>query len=354
MKNAATTLLLTLTATTLTGCGWLTGDDGLFRDRQDDYRQAALEAPLTIPEGMSGSAISDELAVPGTTTGPVLSGSFEVPRPEPLSGALGGETVRLQRLGDDRWILVEAAPGEVWPRVRQFLGVNQLAVDRIDAETGVIETDWLQPRGGETQERYRFRIEQGVQRNSSEILVLQSQAPQGWPQRSTQPEREAEMMKALAQFIADSGSTGSVSMLAQRAFDARGRVFLERRGEQPTLRLDLPVERGWASLDAALPKAGFIIESSDSDARQLQVRYAPQQSAEADTEEERGWLSSLWRSVAGDDEEDAGADADEIYQLSVVPLGGDRLRIAIERQDGTALAPSRAEALLLQIKSKLS
>lgn len=33
----------------VTGCGWLTGDDGLFRDRGDDYRKAAVEPPIAIP-----------------------------------------------------------------------------------------------------------------------------------------------------------------------------------------------------------------------------------------------------------------------------------------------------------------
>ena len=83
-------------------------------------------------------------------------------------------------------------------------------------------------------------------------------------------------------------------MLAQRALDARGRVFLERRGQQPMLRLDLPFERGWASLDAALPKAGFVVDDRNREARQFWVHYAPAEIAADDGEDEgdkRGWFS---------------------------------------------------------------
>lgn len=371
MNKNVSRLLLAAAAIALSGCNWLTGDDGLFRDRKDDYRQATLHAPLNVPEGLSSGAINDELAIPGTTTGPSLSGSFEIPRPEPLSGAAGADGVRLQRLGDDRWILVDAMPGEVWPRVRQFLGVHQLSVARVDAGAGVIETGWLQPSGAtETRERYRFRIEQGVQRNSSEIFILQSQLGDGWPERSTHPDREAEMLEALAQYIADSGSTGSVSMLAQRALDARGRVFLERRGQQPMLRLDLPFERGWASLDAALPKAGFVVDDRNREARQFWVHYAPAEAAADDGEDEgdkRGWFGSLWHGLFGSDdadEEEAGGP-EASYLVTVTSSGApsgtpseasgrDQLRIGIARQDGGELTPSQAEALLLRIKSKLS
>lgn len=355
MKKTVQTLALACTTAILAGCGWLTGDDGLFRDRQDDYRQATLDAPLQIPEGLSSDAISDELAVPGTTAGAALSGSFVIPRPDPLSGAPGEEAVRIQKLGDERWILVESTPGEVWPRIRQFLASSQLAVDRIDPANGIIETGWLQPQGDLQRERYRFRVEQGVQRNATEVYVLQSQAGDGWPQQSAQPSREAEMTGALAQFIADSGDTGTVSMLAQRALDDRGRVFLERQPQQPpTLRLQLPLERGWASLEAALPKAGFEVADRNTSERQFAVRYAPALVRSGEPAEQRGWVGSLWHRLTGGDDEDEALADESGYLVTLQPLAEGEMRISINRQDGRSIEPQVAESLLVRIKNNLS
>jgi outer membrane protein assembly factor BamC len=345
LNHRCATLLIA--AALLSGCGWLTGDEGIFRDRSNDYRNARLEQPLQIPPQLDGGSIEDALAIPPTSAPTGMGGEFQVPRPDPMDGNPGGELVRLQRLGDAHWILVEAEPGEVWPRVRQFLNVNRLSVARADAAAGVIESGWLQPQAeGAARERYRFRIEQGVQRGSSEVFVLQSAGEQ-WPQSSSNGEREGEMRRALAQFIADAGSSGSVSMLAQRGLDARGKVFLERRGEQPALRLELPLERAWASLESALPKAGFTVSDLNRSERQLWATYAPP----AEEEEKRGWFGSLWHALFGEDE--AIAD-DTVYLIAVEPRQSAAVRITIRREDGQPLADADAERLLHEIKGRLS
>lgn len=340
-------LLATLATTTLSGCGWLFGDGGLFRDRGEDYRQARLEQPLQVPPGMSSVTLDDALAIPPTSATASLSGEFQVPRPEPLEGNPDAELVKLQKLGEESWMLVEAEPGEVWPRVRQFLNVNRLTVARADAAAGVIESGWLQPQAeGTVRERYRFRIEQGVQRGSSEVFILQTSG-ETWPQRSSNPEREAEMLRVLAQFIADSGSSGTVSMLAQRGLDSRGKVFLDKRGEQPVLRLELPLERAWASLEMALPKAGFSVDDRNRSERQLWARFVP-----PEDDEERGWFGSIWHALFGGDEK--SADTETVYLINVEPVGERTVRIGLRREDGGKLPQAQAEQLLQQIKSQLS
>ena len=234
-------LLATLTAASLTvsGCGWLFGDKGVFRDRGDDYRRAQVEKPLEGPPGLTQAQGDEDFAIPPIAYAAPLEGRFEVPLPDPLDGNPEAEQVKIQTLDGASWILVEAGPGEVWPRLRQFLSTNQLQLARADAAGGVLETGWLQPStDGAQRERYRFRIEQGVQRNSSEIYVLQANAGSGgdWPIASSDRTREAEMVKAVAQFIADNGSTGAVSMLAQRGIDSKGKVFsasIDRRTHVP-------------------------------------------------------------------------------------------------------------------------
>lgn len=346
MKSTLICPLLAAVVFSLAGCGWLTGDDGAFRDRSQDYRRAELDAPLAIPPGLDSSAIDDALAIPTGRDHVPLSGEFVVPRPEALDGDPSAELVRIQRLGSDRWILVEIEPGEVWPRVRQFLNTNQLMVGRVDAAAGLIETVWLQPRDA-GRERYRFRIEQGVQRGSSEVFVLQADATTGerWPQRSSNDSREADMVTALAQFLANSNAEGVVSMLAQRGLASRGKVILER-GESPALRLQLSGERAWASLELALPKAGFAVEDRDREQAQFLVRYAPP----LDEEDEKGWFDWLF----GDDDELLD-DAETIYLLTMTDgAPGRDVLIRIRRENGEPLSAADAEQLLQLIKGHLS
>src|SRR5262249_29836314 len=153
---------------------------------------------------------------------------------------------------------------------------------------------------GVSRERYRFRIEQGVQRGSSEVYVLQQAELAGdtWPATSSNSARESEMIKALAQFIADNGSTGAVSMLAQRGIESKGKVFLNKPvGQRPYLSLDLPFDRSWASLTLALPKAGFTVDDLNRNEREFWLRFTPP----IDPADKPGMWSRFWTWVFGDD-----------------------------------------------------
>lgn len=355
MKKYVVMALLANTAL-LSGCGWLFGDKGVFRDRGDDYRRATVESPLVIPPGLSKAVSEEDFAIPTLAYSAPLEGKFVVPRPEALAGNPDAELVKIQKLDDSTWILVEASPGEVWPRVRQFLSTNQLTVTRADATAGIIETAWLQPKAeGTARERYRMRIEQGVQRGSSEVYIVQadSSAGENWPARSSNGTREAEMVQAVAQFIADNGSAGAVSMLAQRGLDSKGKVFLHKApGASAYLELDLGFERAWASFTTALPKAGFTVEDTNRSERQVWVRFDPPK----EEEEQRGWWSRFWSWVFSSDES-VDIHKDVVYVLKAQPVGGgagSSVTIGIARQDGKPVGAAVEEELLTRLKNKLS
>ena len=354
MKKFVLIPALTAVSIAVSGCGWLFSDKGVFRDRGDDYRRARVEKPLQIPVELAQIETDQDFAIPAIANNTVLEGKFEAPRPASLDGDPGAEQVRIRNLNNANWILVEASPGEVWPRVRQFLNVNQLYVTRADATDGVIETGWLQPKAeGVSRERYRFRIEQGVQRGSSEVYILQAGAVAGdnWPAISSDATRESEMIKALAQFIADNGSTGAVSMLAQRGIESRGKVFLNKPvGEHPHLRLELPFERAWSSLTLALPKADFSIEDQNQTGHEIWVRYTPP----VDPKDEPGMWSRFWSWVFGDEDELANSKTMYILRLQPAAENENDVRINLTRQDGKPISAPVETELLNRIKNKLS
>ncbi len=347
-------LLLTLGLTTLLSlqsCSWLFGDDGTFRDRSNDYRQATVEPPLTLPEGIDSDSLDDSYAIPPISDRTTLNEKFVIPAPEPLAEDIDRDTVRINSLGSQSWILVDGAPGQVWPRLRGFLNLNQLSVQRADAVSGIIETGWLQPAGEDAlRERYRLRIEQGVQRGTSEIYVLQADLRAGtdsWPESSSALDREKIMTQELAQYLADSAAAASVSMLAQKGLDSSGKVTLEEDSKQTVyIKLLLPFSRAWASLGLSLEKAGFQIDDLNRDQKLYYVTYTEK----SRKEKEEGFFSWLTSWGADDEKNRKGVP----YFVRVTQINDQSVSITIERQSGEKVEKAEAEKVLKLIKKHIA
>ena len=322
-----------LTVLLVSGCTW--------RDRANDYRQAQLSKPIVLPPGIESTALHDSYRVPGIESHTVLPGKFAVPQPDPLIKDVEQGVVRIQKMGEDRWILLDGSPGQIWPRLRGFLNLGGFPVARTDAVNGIIETGWVQPRSeGLPRERFRFRIEQGVQRGTSEIYVLQSVVDndQGrWPRGSFSEQREQDMTMALAQYLADSEAASSVSMLAERNAETGGKIFLVQ-GEPPYIRLLLPFERAWASLENALSKAGFVVDDRD----RSQGRYWVTIDEESDGAQ---WFRRLLK------DKDLDGDAFIVQMIEVSP---NEMQIRVVPQEGEQSDADVIDRVLKQIKGFIS
>lgn len=352
MKNTCSTVLRSLLLIALTfnisACGWLFGDDGMFRDRGEDYRKARVEPPLELPENIESPVMEGNYAIPPISDQSKLDAEFVVPRPEPLAEEAERDNVRINKLGSQQWILVNGSPGEVWPRLRGFLALNQLTLSRTDAANGLLETVWLQPATEDVlKERYRLRIEQGVQRGTSEVYVLQADLRAGkeeWPATSTNPEREQIMIEELSQYLADSTAAASVSMLAQQAIDSSGRVSIEQPKEgEPYLKLDLPFSRAWASVGLAVKKAGFTVDDLDRSQRLLYVNYI-----EIDPEADEGGFFFGW--FGGGGEELEGID----YLVKMQEISSETVIITVHSPEGEPMPEGEAAKLLKLIKKYLA
>src|SRR5690554_214407 len=136
--NAAFPLVLFALILPLSGCGMFFGDDGWFRNRGGDYLKADNIPPLVLDEDIDRSALGELYPIAPLTAADIeeLPEAYEVPRPLPLSANMLEESVKIQRLGEQTWILMNVAPGEIWPRLRSFLNVNGLTVARADISSG--------------------------------------------------------------------------------------------------------------------------------------------------------------------------------------------------------------------------
>ena len=329
----------------LGGCGYLFGDDGVFRDRSRDYRRAEAPPPIELPPGLESDSIAEIYAVPEVTAEPTLDTDDRVPRPDPLVAASADQLVRIQRLGDDSWVLVAIAPGQLWPQLRSFMSAANITIARMDARAGIIESTYLDLQGIERPARFRFRVERGVQRGNSELHVLQQyrSSDEAWPASSDDLELEGEMLRGVAQYIANSADTAPVSMMAEQSISAQARVAVrEDAAGRPYIELELPFDRAWASLARSLERSGFEITDRNRSTGNFYVTYV------GDTEDDKGgWFGWLG---GGDDHPAVGIPLLVNLREQTPALMSIDLR---PEQDDAPLVERDREALLVLIKGNI-
>ncbi len=333
----------------VTGCGYLFGDQGVFRDNSQDYKKAPELAVISVPEGKGSDSLQEIYPVPPINSTVVQMGEFEVPRPTPLVAGSEDETVRIQKLGDEAWALVAEAPGQVWPQVRSFFASAGIAVTRVDARAGLMETNWLELESAAMASRFQVRIDQGVQRGSSELHVLQQNQAgdvNNWPEASDNAEQESEMLSALAQYIANSAGTAPVSMVADQAISATGKISLQETAQgESYIQLALPFDRSWASVGRALEKSTFEVADRDRSSGVYYARFLG-----PDAEEEDGWFDWLW----GSDDEYPHVGETFIVSVETQDTGGVFIYLRSSPESGQAFERRDQQAMLGLIKSNIN
>ena len=240
--------------------GWETPDD-----MNGNYRDAVEIAEIEVPEGLSTDAIQQMFPIPDVTENVAVPITGKTPRPLPLTAGSQLDAVRLQTLGGANWAVVNFAPGQLWPQVRAFLVTSGIDVAGIDATGGLIDTTWVQLEGTDVGSRFRLRVESGVQRNTSELHILQqTQSGSGssldWPESSDDEALEQTMLRNIAQYIANSAETSPVSMMADQSMTGAGRIEMEESSDGVNLNLALPFNRAWAATEKGFDDAGFRVD----------------------------------------------------------------------------------------------
>jgi outer membrane protein assembly factor BamC len=288
----------------LSGCGMFFGDDGVFRNRENDYLKADSLPPLVLPESANKEALGELYPIPPISAADfgydATASEYDVPRPMPLSANMLQDNVKIQRVGENSWILVNDAPGELWPRVRNFLNNNNLSVARADLKQGIIETGWLQFKTDpNTQDKYRLQIDQGIQPETSEIHITHISVPGAakptiepeWPAKSVNAEREKWMLDELAATLASDTVEGGTSLLAAQGLgsSAAAKAALGMYRNEPVMTLKVDRVRTMATITYAAKRDGFQLLDSDSGTGLFYVFYQKPEDAKP------GWFKRLFR-----------------------------------------------------------
>lgn len=354
MKRLAGLSVLALTLASTSGCGWLWGEEGYFRDRGSDYLTARETPPMQVPADAATRRLDPLLPVPAAITLPEGRTAFEVPRPQALGVDAQAGAFSLQTSGERRWLLAQIPPGQVWPQVRAFFDELGLPVASERPARGELISAWsVLPRGFQRHLRdegaeasLRLRIEPGVQRNSSEIFLASNLRPAGsaqvpeWPRRSPAPALEHALLEQLLEYLnSDSGRVSSVSLLAERRFDAPSRVRLASDAEgQPLLLMVTDTDRAWSALGRALQAADIRVDDLDRSRRLYFIDLA------AGSDGRPGLLARLLG---------RGEARSERYQLSLTPMASG-VQVSLLEDAATPAPADVARRVLSLLQEKLN
>lgn len=252
----------------LAGCG-------IFADRSTEYREAGVIEPIRLPEDVRSVPLESAFEIPSVEVNEFdyidEADKLVIPRPAPMSQDSEYARVKIQKVGERRWVLAEAPTSQVWPLVQSFLARNGILVTSAKPKTGEIETGWLSFKvDSQTKSRYSVRIEKGVRDESTEVHVLHQQVESdataaAWPATSTSAEREAWLLDELAVSIAEGITNRAASLLGQ-SVGGEDKIVLQRLGDEPVLDIRLDRERAQATLSHALNQEGLKLWQEDADA----------------------------------------------------------------------------------------
>ena len=370
MKRLAGLSALAVIISSTSGCGWLWGPEGYFRDRGSDYLEAHQAPPMQLPPGVqTDKRLVPLLPIPGNVPDDSVKGEFEVPRPQPLLVAANASDFTLQKSGDSRWVMAQRPPVEVWSVATQFFQDNGFRIDEQRPQTGEFTTTWQRADelsapmarhigssglAADSETRLRVRIEPGVQRNTSEIYIVSANRPAGstanaeFSNRSVNTGLDAALVdEMLISMNRNAEKGGSVSLLAARDFDTPSRVSLSEDGSgNPVLSLNEDLDRAWSSVGRALEQGEWRVEDIN---RTLGLYYINLAEKAEKKDEKPGFFSGLFGSKPNQEEVEARA---ERYQVRLSKVG-ETVQVTVEENINKVASPEVARKVLGVIQDNL-
>lgn len=303
-----------------------------IESKKIDYKSAGKMQPLEVPPDLTRPATDDRYVVPDINPrGAATYSEYSRERSGQRARAGGAsvlpqlENARIERDGNQRWLVVKGTPAQLWPMIKDFWQEMGFIVNVEVPEAGVMETDWAENRArladiglirgflskmldtiystGE-RDKFRTRLERGSQPGTTEIYISHRGMDEvysssesveikdtRWQPRPPDPNLEAEMLgRLLVRFGADE-SRVKAQLASGRGAQQRATLSKGTDGAR-MLALDDQFDRAWRRVGLALDRVGFTVEDRDRSKGLYFVRYIDPQ-IDSKSADDKGWLSRL-------------------------------------------------------------
>ena len=346
-------ITLAAAAMALTAC---TATSELLGGDRIDYRSKAVKTtPLEVPPDLT-QLTRDARYRPqaGSVTASTYQSAAAAAVASPTA-ATAATTVavqqrgdlRVERSGDQRWLVTSLPPEVLWPRLKTFWEERGFAIAYQNADAGVMETEWAENRAKiptdiirstigrvldvlySTAERdkFRTRIERRPEGGSEvyishrgmvEVFTSPERDQTKWTTRPSEPQLEADFIARLMVALGSSEPQARAAVAEAPQRPERARLLTGQAGA--ALQVDEPFDRAWRRVGVALDRAGFTVEDRDRAGGLYFVRYVDPKDA---AKSEPGFFSRLF-GRGGD-----GPSGPARYRIAVKGDGSDRTTVSV-------------------------
>ena len=267
-----------------------------------DYRsQAAKTVPLDVPPDLTQLARDSRYRPQGgpvSASGTGTSATTTAVAIAAVAPAAVGN-VRVERQGNQRWLVTGTAPELLWPQIKAFWLERGFAVEMDSPEAGVLETGWAENRAklpsdlirntiGRLfdglystceRDRFRTRVERtpaGAEifishRGMEEVFVTPQRDQTMWRARANDPQLEAEFLARLMVRLGTGAEAARSSVTGAPEVPARARASAATGAA--SLEVNDGFDRAWRRVGIALDRSGFTVEDRDRANGLYFVRY---------------------------------------------------------------------------------
>ncbi len=332
----------------------------VLQEDKIDYKSAQRGSTLDVPPDLTQLSRDSRYNVPGTT---VTASGYQAAQPAQATAATTATAtvgdVRIERAGNQRWLVVNRPADKLWSPVRDFWQENGFLLD-IDQETlGIMETDWAENRAKLPQDfirstigkvfenlystgerdRFRTRLERTANgstevyishRGMVEVYSSTDKDQTVWQPRPADVELETEFLRRL---MVKLGVTEAQAQAVTATAPVQAAAKVVSVNNAPVVQFEDNFDRAWRRVGLSLDRTGFTVEDRDRSKGIYFVRYVePVTNAT-----EPGFFSKLF----GGSKKEA---ATERYQV-VVRSAGTATTVSVLGAQGQADASANARRI---------
>ena len=294
MKAATTRLSLLALAMALSACAALEGD-------KIDYKSATKGSTLEVPPDLTQLSRDSRYNVPGgaVSAAAMQAGQAAQPSGTANAAALQLGDVRIERDGNQRWLVVNRPADKLWSPVRDFWQENGFLLDLDQEGLGIMETDWAENRAKLPQDfiratigkvfenlystgerdRFRTRLERTANgateiyishRGMVEVYSNKEKDQTVWQPRPADPELETEFLRRL---MVKLGVTEAQAQAVAATAPVQAAARVTTVNNVPVVQFDDNFDRAWRRVGLSLDRTGFTVEDRDRSQGLYFVRY---------------------------------------------------------------------------------
>jgi outer membrane protein assembly factor BamC len=270
----------------------------VLQEDKIDYKSAKRGSTLDVPPDLTQLSRETRYNLPGVASASASGQAAAQAAPSVGTTAISAVgDVRIERAGNQRWLVVNRPADRLWSPVGEFWRENGFVLETEQEKLGIMETDWAENRAKIPQDiirstlgklfdnvyssgerdRFRTRLERRgdgateiyiSHRGMQEVYTDSNKEQTIWQPRVSDPELETEFLRRL---MVKLGATVEQA----KAATAAAPVNPSARITNGTLTLDEGFDVAWRRVGLTLDRTGFTVEDRNRTQGIYYVRYVP-------------------------------------------------------------------------------